>query len=91
MLLEHIRAENAQIEAERKLSRQGLRPIKKNRSDIMHDELLSPESLKVAWERISKKTDARLLFDEAGFSLIVLRSSMKHCGLRQKCEALFKK
>lgn len=68
LLLEHIRAEKAQIKAERKLARQGLRPIKKKRSDIMHDELLSPKSLKVAWERIGKKADARLLFDEAGFS-----------------------
>jgi restriction endonuclease S subunit/predicted ATPase len=68
LLLERIRAEKAQIKAERKLARQGLRPIKKKRSDIMHDELPSPESLKVAWERIGKKADARLLFDEAGFS-----------------------
>lgn len=68
LLLERIRAEKAQIKAERKLARQGLRPIKKKRSDIMHDELLSPKSLKVAWERIGKKADARLLFDEAGFS-----------------------
>lgn len=68
LLLERIQTENAQIKAERKLARQGLRPIKKKRSDIMHDELPSPESLKVAWERIGKKADARLLFDEAGFS-----------------------
>lgn len=68
VLLERISDEKTREEIKLKKARQGFRLIKKKRSDIMHDELSSPESLKVAWERIGKKADARLLFDEAGFS-----------------------
>jgi predicted ATPase len=65
-LLERIHGDIAKAKAETKQSRKKTRPTKK-REGSMQEQSLSPESLKMAWERIDRKTDARRLFDELGF------------------------
>lgn len=69
VLLERIRSEKAQREAERKQDRRELRPAKNKRGDLMKEQLPSSESLRATWKRIGQKADARLLFNEAGFGL----------------------
>lgn len=67
VLLERIRKEKAARKTEQKKSRQRLRSTKIERGDSMEREAPSRESIRDAWERIGRKTDARLLFDEAGY------------------------
>jgi type I restriction enzyme S subunit len=66
VLLKRIRAQKAQREVEWKEARQLSRTTLKKRSKHMQEQLLSPESLRAAWNRIGEKADARQLFDEAG-------------------------
>lgn len=67
VLLERIRDERVRSETERKRVRREIRPTRTKRSDTMRQPLPSPESLSLAWDKISRKTNARRLFDEAGF------------------------
>jgi restriction endonuclease S subunit/predicted ATPase len=66
-LIERIRATRAASEAERKPPRQESQPTRKRGSDSMRESSPTSESLKLAWERIGRKANARRLFDEAGF------------------------
>jgi predicted ATPase len=65
-LLQRMRDDRIASETERKHIRRE-RPITKKRSDSMREVSPSPESLKLAWQKIGRKTNARRLFDEAGF------------------------
>lgn len=67
LLLDRIRIEKNQIKAERKLTHRKIKLIQKKIGDSMQKQPPSPDTLSIAWERIGKKTDARRLFDEAGF------------------------
>lgn len=67
LLLQRIRAERPQPEIRRKRSQRDVRPTRKRRSDSMPEASPSPESLRLAWEKIGRKTNARRLFDESGF------------------------
>lgn len=67
LLLERIRREKTQSEAERRQPRRPVESTLTKRGDHMKEQPLSPESFRVAWERIGRKADARRLFDEAGF------------------------
>jgi predicted ATPase len=66
-LLQRIRTEKVHREAERKHTRQVFRSTKKKRRNSMQEQLPSPESVRLAWEKIGQKANARSLFDEAGF------------------------
>ncbi len=67
VLLERIRKERDARRIEQKQSRQRLRSIKIERGDSMQREAPSRDALSVAWGKIGRKTDARRLFDEAGY------------------------
>lgn len=68
VLLERIRKQKIKIKKSRKQPRQRLGLEIKEDGDSMQKELLLPESLSIAWEKIGRKADARLLFNEAEFS-----------------------
>jgi restriction endonuclease S subunit/predicted ATPase len=68
-LLERIRIEKAGKDADRNRFRHRLGSSKKKRSDFMQEQTAFPKTLTVAWDKIGRKTDARRLFDEAGFGL----------------------
>jgi restriction endonuclease S subunit/predicted ATPase len=66
-LLERIHRMENEPKARRKSIRREVEPTKQKRSDPMREHAPSPESLMLAWNRIGRKTNARRLFDEAGF------------------------
>jgi len=66
-LMERIRATRTASKAERGRLWQAHRPTRKKGSDSMGESSPSSESLKLAWQRIGRKANARRLFDEAGF------------------------
>jgi type I restriction enzyme S subunit len=68
VLLERIREVKARSRTEPKERQSEILRKEKKRSDPMQEPVPSPESLRIAWEEIGRKTDARGLFDAAGFS-----------------------
>jgi predicted ATPase len=68
LLLEHIRAEVTQKQAEQKEARRGEQRERGSKGAAMHENVPSSETLRAAWKRIGAKADARSLFDEAGFA-----------------------
>ena len=66
ILLDRIRSQRTQIEAERRQAGRRARPALTKKVDSMAQELLSPEFLSAAWERTNRTVDAHRLFDEAG-------------------------
>ena len=67
-LLARLRSDAARTDRKSQQERRGIQPTKPKRSDSMKDQTQPPaESLLAAWNRIGRKADARLLFDEAGF------------------------
>jgi predicted ATPase len=66
VLLNRIRDQKADREAEWKRVSQLVRTTTKKRIKDMQQQPTTPESLSAAWNRINQKADARLLFDEAG-------------------------
>jgi restriction endonuclease S subunit/predicted ATPase len=67
-LLEHIRQEKVQSGSQQKQRRREIPRTEQKRSDPMQEPVPSTESLRIAWEKIGRKTDARRLFDETGLS-----------------------
>jgi restriction endonuclease S subunit/energy-coupling factor transporter ATP-binding protein EcfA2 len=67
ILLERIRTENVQGKLEQKRATLGFSSTSTKRSHFMQQQPTLPKSLSLTWERIGRKTDARRLFDEAGF------------------------
>jgi restriction endonuclease S subunit/predicted ATPase len=68
VLIRRIRSEKQQTIANRQRSRQGRLSTEKNRRSVaMHQSPPSTDAVMDAWRRIGKSTDARRLFDEAGF------------------------
>ncbi|HXN52070.1 MAG TPA: AAA family ATPase [Candidatus Acidoferrum sp.] len=68
LLLERIRTENAQAETEPSEVGQERQSEKGSKGVAMRQTPPSPEMLRAAWQQIGNKTDARRLFDEAGFA-----------------------
>ncbi len=67
LLLERIRVERAREQAERKEAHRELRITKESKGVAMMQTPPSIETLRAAWQKIGNQTDARRLFDEAGF------------------------
>jgi type I restriction enzyme S subunit len=67
LLLERIRVEKARKEIERKQTRRKRQLAKGSKGAVMKVSPPSIETLRSAWEKIGRQTDARRLFDEAGF------------------------
>ena len=65
-LLEIVLAERAR--AEQRQAPSSATPKREKRSDSMPEPPQLPESLSVPWERIGRRVDARMLFEEAGFT-----------------------
>jgi predicted ATPase len=68
VLLDRIRAEIVLTVSKRKWNRPSVHSTKEGDSNSMKEHQLSPKSFISAWERIDRKTDARLLFEETGLS-----------------------
>ena len=66
-LIDRIHKEKAARITEQKNSRQSLPSTKKERGDSMQKKTPTKETLSDAWEKIGRKTDAKRLFDEAGY------------------------
>ena len=67
-LLEQIQLQKNRLNKKRKRSIRRHKSIKQKGSDSMHSQNIATESLSIAWEKIDQVTDARRLFDEAGFT-----------------------
>ena len=67
LLLERIRVEKARKEAERKEVPRERQLTKESKGIAMKQTPPSIETLRAAWQKIGNQTDARRLFDEAGF------------------------
>lgn len=67
LLLEQIRVERIQFQQVLKETRQRRKRIKGGKGVAMKQLAPSAEALRTAWQRIGKKTNARRLFDAAGF------------------------
>jgi restriction endonuclease S subunit/predicted ATPase len=67
VLLGRIQKEKGTKITKQKQSKQRLRLPKTERGDSMQSEIPSRESLSIAWKNIGGKTNARRLFDEAGY------------------------
>jgi len=67
VLLKRILFEKAQRKVEIKKARNKLRQARSTRRITMRKQAPSPDSLAAAWKRIGGQTNARLLFNEAGF------------------------
>jgi predicted ATPase len=67
LLLERIRVENAEREAELKEAYRVRQRTRGSKGVAMKQTPPSIEILRTAWQKIGKETDARRLFDQAGF------------------------
>lgn len=68
VLLDRMRFDRKRRELEQALRREAARVASKKKRVVMKEERRWQESLLTAWEKIGHKTEARRLFDEAGFT-----------------------